>query len=67
MNLKKRQEHKKKLDTRVDELLKKNAKLKRKLTIERKVGQIKMFLFILSRAFTFMVCAIFVLQRNRKG
>ena len=46
------------------DLLQKNVKLKKKLMEERKLGQIKMWLFLVSWAFTIVFCVLFVMKIN---
>ncbi|XP_027941648.1 uncharacterized protein LOC114195394 [Vigna unguiculata] len=48
----------------VVDLLQKNVKLKKKLMEERKLGQIKMWLFLVSWAFTIVFCVLFVMKIN---
>jgi len=48
----------------VVDLLQKNVKLKKKLMEERKLGQIKMWLFLVSWAFTVVFCVLFVMKIN---
>ncbi|XP_027926153.1 uncharacterized protein At1g43920, Chloroplastic-like [Vigna unguiculata] len=53
-------------DTMILQLVQKNAKLKKKLLAERKLGEIKLFFFILSWAFTVILCVLFLLKSNCK-
>jgi len=48
------------------QLVQKNAKLKKKLLAERKLGEIKLFFFILSWVFTVILCVLFLLKSNCK-
>ncbi|QCD94251.1 hypothetical protein DEO72_LG5g2335 [Vigna unguiculata] len=49
------------------DVLQKNAKLKKKLIEERKMGQLKMCAFLVSWAFTVMFCVFFVMKINYNG
>jgi len=49
------------------DVLQKNAKLKKKLIEERKMGQLKMCAFLVSWAVTVMFCVFFVMKINCNG
>jgi len=46
------------------DVLQKNSKLKKKLMEERKMGQLKMWLFLVSWAFTVTFCVFFMMKIN---